>query len=434
VQRRPRATPATCHGSLLDLRQFDPRKPKCGVLAAHCSALAWSEFMSMKVALIHDALNQYGGAEKVLEELHLLFPNAPVFCPIYLPEVMPREFAGWDVRPSWLSRLPGANRYHRAIFPLYPYAMHSVDLSGFDVVVSSSFNFAHNVIAGPDICHVCYCHSPSRFLWDFHSYVRREGLSGLKRSMVVPFLPSLRTQDVVSAQRVDAWIATSRVVQQRIRKIYRRPSTIIPPPVDLAQFAPSQTGHDGYLLLLMRLVAWKRADIVIEACNALGLKLVVAGEGRDRARLERIAGPTVSFVGRAEGERKAELFARCAAFVLPAIEDFGITPLEAMASGRPVIAVGAGGALDTIVPGVTGEFFAEQEVASLIETLRHFDPDSYDPAIIHQHVTAYGNEQFRLRMGAAVDAAYRQHCRSATADMEQSPFPLRPAAAAVAGE
>ena len=357
---------------------------------------------------MHDALNQYGGAEKVLEEFHLLYPEAPIFCPVYEPRVMPDGFAGWDIRPSWLSRLPGANRYHRVIFPLYPYAMHSVNLEGFDVVLSSSFNFAHNVVVGPETRHVCYCHSPSRFLWDFHGYVRREGFSALKRSMVVPFLPSLRTQDAVSAQRVDRWVATSRIVQQRIRTLYRRDSMIIPPPVDTSQFAPAPSGHGGYFLLLMRLVAWKRADIVIEACNALGLKLIVAGDGRDHSRLKQIAGPTIEFVGRADKARKAELFARCAAFILPAIEDFGITPLEAMASGRPVVAIGAGGALDTVIPGVTGEFFPEQTTASLVAALRHFDPDAYDPIDIRRHAQGFDSVGFRQRIGDVVDAAWRE--------------------------
>jgi glycosyltransferase involved in cell wall biosynthesis len=351
----------------------------------------------VRVALVHDALNQYGGAEKVLEEFHTLFPDAPVFCPIYRPEVLPTEYANWDIRPSWMNRLPAANRYHRSLFPIYPYAMHGMDLSHFNVVLSSSFNFAHNVVVAPNCHHICYCHSPSRFLWDFHGYSRREGFSGLKRGMVMPFLPSLRANDAASAHRVDNWIATSRVVQQRIKKIYRRESVIIPPPVNLAQFSPVAR-RDNYFLVLMRLVAWKRADLVIEACNALRLPLVVAGDGRDRARLERIAGPTIAFVGRVEGERKAELFARCAAFILPAVEDFGISPLEAMASGRPVIALNEGGAMDTIVQGVTGELFAEQTVECLTATLRRFDQGAYDPDAIRQHAEAFGSEHFRSRI------------------------------------
>lgn len=362
----------------------------------------------MKVALVHDALNQYGGAEKVLEEFHAIFPDAPVFCPVYLPEVMPRQFDRWDIRPSWLARVPGANRYHRAVFPLYPYAMHSMDLSDYDLVLSSSFNFAHNVVAQAEACHVCYCHSPSRFLWDFHGYARREGFSWAKRAAIVPFLPHLRAQDLASAQLVDRWIATSRVVRLRIQKAYRRRSAIIPPPVDIDAFRPARA-HGRYLLVLMRLVAWKRADIVIEACNALRLPLVVAGDGRDLSRLEKMAGPTVSFVGRVDGPAKAKLFAECAAFVLPAAEDFGITPLEAMASGRPVIALGEGGALDTVVPGVTGTFFPEQTAASLAETLARFDPDAYNPEAIRRHAEGFGSGRFRRRILDLATASYRRH-------------------------
>jgi glycosyltransferase involved in cell wall biosynthesis len=368
----------------------------------------------MRVALVHDALNQYGGAEKVLEEFHAMFPEAPIFCPVYRPDVMPKDFQNWDIRQSWMARLPGANRYHRLVFPLYPYAMHGTDLSDYDLILSSSFNFAHNVVTPTDSCHVCYCHSPSRFLWDFEGYAKREQFSALKRGMIHPFLPSLRTQDVVSSLGVDSWIATSRLVQKRIRKVYRRRSTIIAPPVDLGQFAPAAS-HDGYYLVLMRLVPWKRADLAIEACNALGLKLVVAGDGRDRARLERMAGPTVSFVGRVEGQRKADLFARCAAFILPAIEDFGITPLEAMAAGRPVIALDEGGALDTVVPGSTGEFFTAQTAQSLMDVLRTFDPDRYDPAAIRRHAEAFGKERFRARIQAHIDRVASQYGLTADA-------------------
>jgi glycosyltransferase involved in cell wall biosynthesis len=207
---------------------------------------------------------------------------------------------------------------------------------------------------------------------------------------------------------VDRWISTSRTVQWRVRKTYRRRSTIIPPPVDIDAFRPARA-HERYLLVLMRLVPWKRADIVIEACNALRLPLVVAGDGRDKARLERMAGPTVRFVGRVDGEAKARLFAECAAFVLPAAEDFGITPLEAMASGRPVIALGQDGALDTVVPGVTGEFFEEQTATSLAGVLRRFDPDAYDPQAIRAHAEAFGSVRFRERIHDFVTAAYRAH-------------------------
>jgi glycosyltransferase involved in cell wall biosynthesis len=383
----------------------------------------------MKVALVHDTLNQPGGAEKVLEEFHALYPEAPVFCSVYRPEAMPPQYASWDIRPSWLARLPGASRHHRALLPLYPSAMHALDLSGYDMILSSSFNFAHNVVPDQVARHVCYCHSPGRFLWDYHGYARREGFSPAKRAAALPFLPWLRTQDVASAQRVDRWIATSRTVQQRIQKIYRRRSTIIPPPVDLSEFDMTRGAHGNYLLLMMRLVGWKCADIVIEACNALRLPLIIAGDGRDRSRLERLAGPTVSFVGRVDGSAKAELYRNCAAFVLPAVEDFGIAPLEAMASGRPVIALGEGGALDTVVPGITGEFFPEQTATSLAELLRHFDPDAYDPAVIRRHAENFSSDRFRQRIHAFVLASYRRQGFAVARPAARSADAMVPAAA-----
>jgi glycosyltransferase involved in cell wall biosynthesis len=366
----------------------------------------------MKVALVHEALNVYGGAEKVLEELHEVFPSASVFVPMYRPDAFPSPMQDWSVQSTWMNDLPWASRLTRHLFPLYPFAMHSIDLTDYDLVISSSFNFAHSVMTGPYTRHICYCHSPSRFLWDFHNYVRQENLGMLKRSLVLPFLPWLRTHDRIAAQGVDHWVSTSRLVQDRIRKIYRRRSTVIPPPVKVDDFHVSAT-HDGYYLLLMRLVGWKRADIAIEACNALKLPLVVAGEGRDLHRLKDIAGPTIKFVGRVDGAAKAELYAKCAAFILPSLEDFGITPLEAMASGRPVIALGQGGALDTVEPGITGEFFPEQTAESLIQVLRSFDPGHYSPAKIRKHAETFDSSHFKLRIRDLAERSYGQRITSA---------------------
>jgi glycosyltransferase involved in cell wall biosynthesis len=358
----------------------------------------------MKVAIVHDVINQYGGAEKVLEELRALYPDATILAPTYHPDSLPPHFRDWNIQTSWLDRVPGANRFHRFVFPLYPFAMHSMAVDDYDLVISSSFNFAHNITTGPDTAHLCYCHSPSRFLWDFHAYAQREGFGALKRSLILPFLPPLRALDLASAQGVDHWIGTSELVRRRIAKTYRRRSALVAPPINVTEFNIA-TRHDGYYLLLMRLVGWKRADIAIQACNRLGLKLVVAGSGRDEARLKDIAGPTIEFAGRADGVRKARLFSRCAAFILPAVEDFGITPLEAMASGRPVIALGQGGALDTVVPGVTGEFFMQQTADSLAATLQRFDPDSYDPQAIRRHAEGYDSSVFRARMQQEVARA-----------------------------
>jgi glycosyltransferase involved in cell wall biosynthesis len=358
----------------------------------------------MKMAIVHDSISQYGGAEKVLEEMHAAFPTAPVFLGLWKPNCLPERFRDWDIRTSWLDRLPGARRYHRAVFPLYPCAMHSLDLTGFDVVLSSSFNFAHNVVTGPDAVHVCYCHSPGRFLWDFPGYAERERLGRVTRGVAIAMLPWLRALDTAAAQRVDHWISTSRLVQQRISKYYRRDSIILPPPIRVADFH-AQPGRGEYFLLLMRLVGWKRADIIIEACNRLGLPLVVAGDGRDEARLRSLAGPTVRFAGRIDGAEKAAIYARSIALILPSVEDFGITPLEAMASGRPVIALREGGALDTVRPGVTGEFFASQTADSVAETLRGFRPERYDPEVIRAHAETYDAVAFRAQLRDIVQGA-----------------------------
>jgi glycosyltransferase involved in cell wall biosynthesis len=373
----------------------------------------------MKIALVHESLNTYGGAEKVLEELHEAFPSASVFVPMYRLDAFPASVQYWDLRPTWMNRLPWANQLTRQFFPLYPFAMHSIDLTNYDLVISSSFNFAHSVMTGPYTRHICYCHSPSRFLWDFHNYVRQENLGKVKKGFILPFIPWLRTHDRTAAQGVDHWIGTSRVVRDRIRKIYGRRSTIIPPPVKVGDFHVS-TSHEGYYLLLMRLVGWKRADIAIQACNVLKLPLIVAGEGRDLKRLQAIAGPTIKFVGRVDGPAKAELYARCAAFILPAQEDFGITPLEAMASGRPVIALMEGGALDTVKPGITGEFFTEQTTESLIQVLRDFDPSHYNPARIREHAETFDSARFRVRIREFVDRSLALRNGPATAQSQLS--------------
>lgn len=219
-------------------------------------------------------------------------------------------------------------------------------------------------------------------------------------------LPPLRALDLSASQGVDTWISTSRLVQDRIGKYYRRPSEIIPPPVDLAAFPFAPPPRDGYLLMIMRLVGWKRPDIVVEACNRLGLRLVVAGDGREARRLMRSAGPNVEFVGRVDGAEKARLYAGASALILPSIEDFGITPLEAMAVGRPVIAVGAGGVLDTVIPGVTGEFFARQTPESLMEVLKTFDTAAYSAERIRAHAARFDRAVFRDRIQAVVRQDY----------------------------
>ena len=355
----------------------------------------------MRVALVHDYLNQYGGAERVLEALHDLFPSAPVYTSIYDPAAMPPAYRAWDIRTSWMQRLPGWRRHFRKYFLLYPSAFESFDLSGYDLIVSSSSAYAKGIVPPVGARHVCYCHTPMRFAWRTDTYVEREGIGGLQRLILPILLTYVRLWDVATTPRVDAFIANSREVAARIRRYYGRTAAIIPPPVDLAPYRPEAPGN--FYLVGGRLIPYKRLDLAVRAFSALGLPLKIFGEGRDRPALEAIAGPNVEFLGYVGEERRRELFARCRAFIFPGEEDFGITPLEAMAAGRPVIAYAGGGALDTIVEGVTGRFFHAQSPAALAVAIALSRDDQYDPLTIRRHAEGFGRGVFLSRVRAFID-------------------------------
>ena len=364
----------------------------------------------MKVALVHDYLNQYGGAERVLDELHAIWPEAPVYASIYNPTRMPERYRHWDIRTSHLNRLPFAKHKHQALLFLLPQAFESFDLDDYDLVVSSSSGFAHGVLTRPQTLHVCYCHSPPRFLWDYHNYARHEGLGRAARLLVEGSLASLRVWDRVAADRADAWISTSRLVRSRIARFYAKPSVVIPPPVRVSRFTLG-TEPGAYFLMLMRLVGWKRPEIVVQACTRLGLPLVVAGDGRDAAELRRVAGPTVRFVGRVDDGQMCALYRDCKALILPSEEDFGITPLEAMAAGRPVIAYGHGGVLDTVIPETTGLFFEEQSAEALADVLGRFDTWDFDPTVIRSQAEQFDSAIFAERIGQFVQERLGEHRR-----------------------
>lgn len=364
----------------------------------------------MKVAIVHDWLNQNGGAERVLEEFHSLYPDAPVYTSMYAPDQMPAAYKSWDIRTTWMQRLPLVTKKHQLFMPLYPVAFESHDLSGYDLVVSSSSAFCHGVLTRNETCHVCYCHTPTRFMWNYFDYAKREGLSGWKRRLLAPSLFKLRQWDRVSADRVDCWIANSSLVKKRIAKFYRRTAQIIFPPVDTSRFVP-QASYDDYYLVLSRLLPYKRIDLAIEACNRTKSRLLIAGSGRGTEQLKKIAGPTVEFLGRVPEDQLSGLYARCRAFLFPGEEDFGLTPIEANAAGRPVIAYKAGGTLDTVVPGVTGEYFTEPTVDSLVSAMATFDPGAYDPVAIRAHAEKFDATVFRRQFQTFVASSmesYRQ--------------------------
>jgi glycosyltransferase involved in cell wall biosynthesis len=358
--------------------------------------------------LVHDWGNQVGGAEGVLLVLKEMFPDAPVYTSIYAPELMPDAWRTWDIRTSFMNRLPLVKRHHQPFLPLYPLAFEQFDLSPFDLVVSNKSGFCHGVLTPPETLHVCYCLTPTRYVWDYGHYARREGIGPLASLLLQPFLHYLRLWDRLAADRVDHFVAISGQVQRRIAKHYRRDSAIIYPPVETARFEPGPD-HDDYFLIVSRLVPYKRIDLAVRAFNQLGLPLKIAGSGRDREALERMAGPNVEFLGRVSDDALQRLMQRCRAFIFPGHEDFGITPLEANAAGRPVIAYRAGGALDTVVDGVTGLFFDEPTPESLAAAVRALDGVPFDPAAVRQHALRFDKAVFQRRLMRFVEEKYAEH-------------------------
>jgi glycosyltransferase involved in cell wall biosynthesis len=356
----------------------------------------------MKVALVHDWLNQIGGAEDVLETLVGLFPEAPIYTSLYWADKMPAHWRSWDIRTSFIDRLPFARKRQQLYFPIYPFAFEQFDFRDYDLVLSNKSGFCHGIITGPETLHICYCLTPTRYVWRTHQYAEQERLGRLTRALLPPFLTFLRQWDRLAADRVDHFIAISDEVRRRIAKIYRREAAIIYPPVDTSRFEPSGRVED-YYLIVGRLVPYRRVDVLIEAFNRLDRPLLIAGSGRDRERLEAMAGPNVTFLGYVPDERLPDLLARCRAFIFPGEEDFGIAPIQAMAAGRPVIAYAAGGALETVIPGHTGALFAEQSVAAIVAVVESFDPLLVNSAAIRRHARQFDTEVFKQKLTSFIE-------------------------------
>lgn len=362
----------------------------------------------MRVALVHDALYQYGGGERVLERLTELFPGAPVYTAVYTPELMPPSFRRMTIHTSFIQRLPAlGRRRHQAYFPMYPLAFEEFDLSGYDVVISNSGAWARSVITGARTVHVNYCLTPTRWAWRFEDYIAGEKVGGIAGLGLRPLMSYLRVWDVAVSARVDRFVAISETVAERIRKHYRRDADVIFPPVDTSVFRPSDRTDDFYLLV-SRLIPYKRIDVVIDAFNRLGLPLLVVGKGRGRAALERRAAPNVQFLGGVSDVDLADLYARCRALICPAEDDFGLVQVEALASGRPVIAYGAGGSLETLIEGETGTFFYEQQPDALIEAIRRLDTMPLDSARIRAHAEQFDVEIFKQRFHALIVEAFER--------------------------
>jgi glycosyltransferase involved in cell wall biosynthesis len=355
-----------------------------------------------RVALVHDFLVDVRGAERVFLALCDLFPQADLFTAVYDEQGTEGRFAHRTVRTSFLQRVRPTARTFRALLPLYPAAMESLDLRGYDLVISSSSAWAHGVIPDDDAVHVCYCHNPFRYAWN----ARQETLEArgpLGRAALGAVFQRWRQWDWIAAQRVDAYLANSQTTKRRVARYFGREATVLHPPVEVDRFTPTGPG-DAYVVL-SELMPHKRIDVAVRAFNELGRALVVVGNGPDARRLHRLAGPTVTFTGRVSDAEAAHVLARARALVVTATEEFGIAAVEAQAAGRPVIALHEGGVRETVVEGETGAFFERAEPADLVEAVRSFDALAVDPAACVANARRFDTAHFRRGLRAVVELA-----------------------------
>ena len=355
----------------------------------------------MKIALAHDHLFQIGGAETVLRQFTEMYPQAPLYTLIcdqrgrsYLPRT--------EIKTSYLQRLVGDSYLFKYSLPLMPAAWERFDFNDYNVVLSSSSAFVKGLITAPQGIHITYCHSPIRYLWsDSHEYLEQLMVPKVVKLYLSVLFSRLRIADQLAAQRVNYFIANSRFIAERIEKYYRRDSVVIYPPVDIAKFQMAQV-HDSFFLLISRLRPYKRVDLAIKAFNALRLPLVIIGGGEEEARLKRLAKPNITFLGEVSDEVRNDYLSRCQALIHPQEEDFGITIVEAMASGRPVIAYGSGGATETVILGVTGTFFNDQSWEALAYTVMNFRSSEFDPVSIRQHAEQFDVALFRQKIATYI--------------------------------
>ncbi|AHV95891.1 glycosyltransferase [Paenibacillus sabinae] len=359
----------------------------------------------MKIAIAHDYLIQMGGAERVVEVFHHMYPEAPIFTTVFNGNRLTENLKDADIRASWLQKIPGVKDNFKGVLPLYPMAIRDLDFSGFDIVLSSSSAFMKSIQVPKRTFHLCYCHTPMRFAWDYDTYMERQSNSGLFKRVLKLYIQQLKMWDQRTSKNVNQFVANSSVVKSRIRNYYHRDADVIFPPINTSRFKSSSSIGD-YYLIVSRLVSYKRIDLAVEAFNRNGLKLLIVGDGPDRKRLEGMAKSNVKFLGRLEDDEVNGLMSQCRAYIFPGEEDFGITPLEANAAGRPVIAYQAGGALDTIVPYVNGVFFKKQEVDDLLGAIAEVESYAWDVGKIMKHAQKFDERTFMVQFKQYVEQAY----------------------------
>jgi len=363
----------------------------------------------MRIALVHDYLVQNGGAERVLKSLTEIWPNAPIYTILYDSEKCP-EFKNKKIKTSFLQKVPLAKEYHRLFPPLMMNAIEQFNFDYYDLVLSDSSSFAKNIITSPDTLHICYCHTPMRYAWDDCQHYTQE--FGFPRWLkkIVPFLMNyIRVWDYFSSNGVDYFVANSKFVQKRIKKYYQRDSIVVNPPVRVNEFYITPENNLGdYFLMTGRMMKYKKMDLVIEVFNELKLPLKIIGRGIEYKNLKKIAGPTVQFLGRVSEKKLREIYSKSKAFIFPQEEDFGIVAIEALASGRPVIAYRAGDIIEHIEDGKTGIFFKEQTRESLRNAIERFRKIDFDSAYIRKNALGFSQEIFKVKLKREIENRYKK--------------------------
>ena len=351
-----------------------------------------------RIALVHDYFIQMGGAERVAEAMHDSFPSAPIYTTVALPQSLPARLRAADIRTSALQKLPAIDRRFRHYFMLYPFAVENFDLTAYDLIFSSSSGYAKGVRRRRNAIHVCYCHTPMRWVWRYDDYVAREGFGKTARAALPLLLWGLRKWDLRASKQPNYYIANSRLVAQRIKNIYGREAFVIPPPIEVNRFHMS-TDIEDYYLVLSRLMPYKRIDLAIQACKRMNRRLIIIGDGPDRSRLEKLADDDrIEFLGRQPDSIVNYYAARCRALLFPGEEDFGMAPLEANAAGRPVIAYRGGGAMETVEDGETGVFFDRPESRALATAIEKFESMKWDQFALRRHAERFDRSVFTFRV------------------------------------
>ncbi|MCJ7471952.1 MAG: glycosyltransferase [Actinobacteria bacterium] len=367
--------------------------------------------MDGKIALVHYWLTGMRGGEKVVESICNIYPDIDIYTLVYDEKKIIDSIKEHKIHTSFIQKLPFSKKKYQFYLPFMPVAIEQFNLSEYDIVISSESGIAKGVLTKPETCHICYCHTPMRYLWNMYfDYLENERPGLFKRNFIRMYFNYLRLWDVVSSSRVDYFVCNSYNVKKRILKYYKRDSTVIYPPVDVDDFIFTPKKQD-YYLIVSQLVSYKRVDLAVRAFNRISRELIIIGEGPEIKRLKKIAGPNIKFLGWQAGETLREYYANARAFIFPGEEDFGITPVEAQASGTPVIGYGKGGLLETVVDRETGLFFYEQEVDDLIEVIERFESNSnkFDSYKIRENSLRFSRRNFEKALKKFIEEKYIEY-------------------------